>query len=183
MLVACGTPQASNGTIAGTFVMTEGGVELRAVPGQGQLVVRQDDRVVSSTQLASPHPFAVSVPAGMSQVGVHANGSPLRVECQSPPQVSVAAAQTVGVELRCLRFPDIGEETRRAATRWTGCPRPAGWGSAPVGGATRSAAMSPAACRRAGPTGSDPVPDAQVTNVAARRWNRQVSPSRWRVSR
>ena len=104
---ACGT-QSDTGTVRGNFLMTEGGVELRVVPGQGQLVVRQNGKLVSSARIASRSTFAISLPEGTYQVGVQVKGSYLLVECQPARSVSVATSRVVTLALRCDRDPAIG---------------------------------------------------------------------------
>jgi hypothetical protein len=113
-LTGC-TTHTSTGTVTGRFGIWVGGVAYRTVPGVGKLVVEQQHRVVSTTQIISGHQFRVNLPVGTYQVTATTSQAtcqpvvfPGEVSAPAPVTVTVTSNRSVAVQWSCAILSAVG---------------------------------------------------------------------------
>jgi hypothetical protein len=109
LLAGCGTSKPS-GTLTGTFQIMVGGVEVRTVPGSGQVIVSQGTRRVAERRVHSGHVFRIGVPPGTYQISstctpLAGHGTPFSSTRKS---VSVSASTATRADVQCLLDPGVG---------------------------------------------------------------------------
>jgi hypothetical protein len=107
LLGGCGTP-TSTGTLTGTFKVVTGGVEYRAVPGAGHVIIRQGGRRLANHQVSSESTFKVTLAPGSYQVSATCVQTPEETQLSTPKQISIEEKMATRADIQCLLNPTVG---------------------------------------------------------------------------